>query len=134
MKFATLYALVLVSVADATEVSYDLDGDGVDDLTPDTTEECIGRECRQNEQDAWMNEDQYEDYDFEDFENQKIFTMLAAMNANKTSDADGTDELGTFKVDVYKAGVYHSNIFNKDLSGDTTSYVAGWRERFDGGS
>jgi hypothetical protein len=53
--------------------------------------------------------------------------MLAAMNANKTSDADGTDELGVFKVDVYKAGVYDSNLFYKDLSDDTTSFVAGWR-------
>jgi hypothetical protein len=57
MKFATLYALVLVSVADATEVSYDLDGDGVDDLTPDTTEECEGRECRSyNAGDYWYED------------------------------------------------------------------------------
>ena len=60
--------------------------------------------------------------------------MLAAMNANKTSDADGTDELGVFKVDVFRAGQFESNVFWKDLSGDTTSFVKGWDARFDQGS
>ena len=50
--------------------------------------------------------------------------MLAAMNINKTTDADGTDELGIFRVDIYKNGVFSENMFYKDLSDDdTTSYV-----------
>ena len=54
MKFLTLFALTIATVADAS--AYDLDGDGIDDI--DTTEEetCEGRECRQAEDDAWMNE------------------------------------------------------------------------------
>ena len=77
---------------------------------------------------------EYANWEFEDFENQKTFTMLAAMNANKTSDADGTDELGVFKVDLFRAGQFESNVFWKDLSGDTTSFVKGWDQRFDAGS
>ena len=135
MKYLTLIALGLVSVADA---AYDFDGDGVDDyVVEDEEEECTGMACRQEaNEDNWMDEDMYEDdtyedWDFEDFESQKVFKMLAAMNANKTSDADGTDELGEFTVDLYHDGAFKHNVFYRDLSSDTESFVKGWQTRFD---
>jgi hypothetical protein len=60
----------------------------------------------------------------------KTFTMLAAMNANMTADADGTDELGLFKVAQYNNDVYVGDLFSYDLSNDTTSYVSGWKKTF----
>ena len=60
--------------------------------------------------------------------------MLAAMNINQTTDADGTDELGIFRADVFKNGVYSDNMFYKDLSDEdnTNVYVKGWKQRFSG--
>jgi len=138
MKYCTLMALGMVSVDTATTYEYDYDGDGVVDYTEEYEEECEGRDCAAYYDDnAWMEEDTYEtgvyeDWDFEDFESQKVFKMLAAMNANKTSDADGIDELGEFKVDLYHDGAFKHNVYYKDLSDDTTSFVKGWSTRFDG--
>ena len=44
MKYLTLVALGMVSVADA---AYDFDGDGIDDYAPDEETECEGKECKQ---------------------------------------------------------------------------------------
>merc|ERR1740117_1846864 len=103
MKFNTLIALGLVATINAAEEAnvvpagyIDFDGDGVDDYDYVEEEECEGRDCKdeETENDDWMEAEEYENGDYEeweydDFEDQKIFKILSAMNANMTSDSDG---------------------------------------------
>jgi hypothetical protein len=124
MKYATLLALGLISTVN----TIDFDGDGIDDTPEDAEDE--EDEGMWGGEDEWYEEDQYDEFNFDDFEMTKRFTMLAAMNANMTADTDGTDELGLFRVEHYNNDVFVDYLFEMDLSNDTTSYVSGWSETF----
>lgn len=50
------------------------------------------------------------------------------MNANQTSDSDGTDELNIFQVSLYKNQRFIKYLMNEDISG--TTYEEGWSQSF----
>ena len=49
---------------------------------------------------------------WKDYAAMKEFVMLAAISANQTADADGSDELGVFKVELFKDDAYVKDLFN----------------------
>ena len=109
MKYFALLALL------GSATAIDFDGDGIDD-TPEDADTYEDDEGMWGGEDEWYEEDQYEEYNWEDFEMTKTFTMLNAMNANMTADADGTDELGIFRVEHYNNDLFVDNLFEMDLS------------------
>ena len=101
MKYFAL--LALLSLANVEAIDYD--GDGTDDTPANTT--CTGDEC-------WYKADAVKEskLTWKDYAAMKEFVMLAAISANQTADADGSDELGIFKVELYKDDAYVKDLFN----------------------
>ena len=122
MKLLALLALL------GSATAIDFDGDGIDDTPAEEADD--EDESMWGGDDEWYEEDGYDEYSYDDYEMTKTFTMLAAMNANMTADADGTDELSIFRVEHYNNDVFVDNLFEMDLSNDTTSYVSGWSQTF----
>ena len=89
-----------------------------------------------DDEERWYEDEEFEDSDmmYEDFLETKEFVMLAAMNANQTADADGSDELGIFKVGLFDGGRWQRDIFWADLNAtdaeDKGNYTTGWSKRF----
>ena len=127
MKYFSVLALMCLSSVN----TIDFDGDGKDD-TPAKPED--GEYEDKEEGEPWYEEDQYADAEYEDFVDIKEFVMLAAMNANQTADADGSDELGVFKVGLFKGNKWEKDIFwtnlNDPNSPDYGNYTKGWNKRF----
>ena len=130
MKYCTLLALIGLSNVN----TIDFDGDGKDD-----TDKNDGRDDMMDDDDErWYEEDEiedeYADWDYEDFAHRKEFVMLAAMNANQTADADGSDELGIFKVGLFSGNRWQTDIFRADLNDSTSAdfgnYTKGWTKTF----
>jgi hypothetical protein len=117
MKYFVLLALL------GSVNTIDFDGDGIDD-TPEDADE------NEEDGDKWYQDEQYEEFNYDDFAKTKRFTMLSAMNANMTTDTDGTDELGIFKVDLFNDDQFIEHLFKIDLSDDTTSFVSGWKKTY----
>ena len=135
MKYFSLIALVGLSTVN----TIDFDGDGADD-TKDDRKTMDDDMMMDGDEELWY-EDMYEDMDDEEMAEAyydaldvKEFVMLAAMNANQTADADGSDELGIFKVGLFYGNTWQGDIFYTDLNAtdaaDKGNYTKGWSKRF----
>ena len=68
--------------------------------------------------------------DYEDLADMRTFKLLSAMNANQTSDADGTDEFNVFKGAIYLDNQWSENLFYMNLTEKTDQFVKGWSENY----